>query len=383
MRVDLYISELLYDFECVVLPGLGGFIASDRPATVNRINHQFSPPFRKLTFNKYLKTNDGLLTDHIAKSENMPFEEAGKVVGQFVETCLDDLQNNRVVVFENIGRLHYDNRQHLVFEQDTSVNYHPEAFGMTEFVSPVIKRTTDEEKIKGVILPERKKHTERADRKGDRVVVKKRNRRIVVAALAVFILLLTTGVGVIKQNELKSYWENQASFFQFITSLNSEYNSGTDNAILTEKTIHKDKKAETAGNKLEKPATLVVKNEPLTKKEKPAAGPKPETRAKETKPATPPHSSLVADHTKNVVPVKPSAKVYYIIAGSFSNKTNAERLVENLRMRGYDAVMAGTNKNGMYRVAYMSVKGRKEAGKKLYAIRGEENADAWILRKPI
>ncbi|NOX84725.1 MAG: SPOR domain-containing protein [Chlorobi bacterium] len=379
MHVDRYISELLYDFECVVLPGLGGFIASDRPATVNTINHQFTPPFRKLTFNKYLKTNDGLLTDHIARSEELPYEEAGKIVEQFVETCLKDLQNNQVVVFENIGRLHYDNRQHLVFEQDTSVNYHPEAFGLNEFVSPVIKRTTDEEKIKGVILPERKEHAERTDRKGERALVKKRNRRIVVTAFAVFVLLFTTGLGVVKQNEIKSYWENQASFFQFITSISSKDHSGADDAVLTPRNSINDEMTRKHGIKTGNPVALINNNESVTKKEKPV----PEPNTKETKSSDNPSSSAVADHTKNVVPVNSSAKVYYIIAGSFSKKANAEKLVKNLRMQGFDAMMAGTNKNGLFRVAYMTVKGRKEAGKKLYTIRSEENADAWILRKPI
>ena len=380
MHVDQYISELLYDYECVVLPGLGGFIASDRPASVNGINHHFNPPFRKLTFNKYLKTNDGLLTDHIAKSESLSYEEAGKIVGQFVETCLNDLQNNRVVVFENIGRLHYDNRQHLVFEQDTSVNYHPEAFGLNEFVSPVIKRTTDEEKIKEIIMPSRKEPADRKDRKEDREVVKKRNRRI-AAILTIFILLFTVGLGLIKQNEIRSYWENQASFFQFITSFGTEDESGTNEMVLTKNKIPDNRKIEKSEEKSKEP--VVSKNESETVVPGQEPTPEPKATVKETTPANTPTASAVADHTKNVVPVNSSAKVYYIIAGSFSKKDNAEKLVKNLISAGYDAVIAGTSKNGMIRVAYLTVKGRKEAAEMLYAIREKENADAWILRKPI
>ena len=379
MRVDHYISELLYDYECVVLPGLGGFIASDRPASVNGINHHFSPPFRKLTFNKYLKTNDGLLTHHIAKSENLSYEEAGKIVDQFIETCLNDLQNNKVVVFDNIGRLHYDNGQHLVFEQDTSVNYHPEAFGMSEFVSPVIKRTTDEEKIKGVIMPSKKKPEDKTEKKEEREVPKKRNRRI-AALLAVFVLLFTVGLGLVKKNEIKSYWENHASFFQFITAFNSEDYPGTGEMIAEENKIPETKKIETPAKEIKEPVVEMETGTVIPAKE---TAPAPEAPVKETKPANTSTVSSVADHTKNVISVKPSAKVYYIIAGSFSKKSNAEKLVEKLKSKGYDAVIAGTSKTGMFRVAYLTVKGRKEAGEKLDAIRNSENADAWILRKPI
>lgn len=380
MRTDQYISELLYDFECVVLPGLGGFIASDRPATVNSINHHFDPPFRKLTFNKYLKTNDGLLANHIAKAENLTFKQAGKIVDEFVESCLEDLQNNHVVVFENIGMLHYDNNQHLVFEQDTNVNYHPEAFGMSDFVSPVIKRATDEDKLKGMIFPHRKNLSKPADRKGRKAAAKKRNTGI-IAVISASVLLLFLGWGIINHNQISTYWENQASFLQFITSGSHQNKTGPVAVELSVRPV--TKKAEKKA-----PDKIVEKNEPTTtetasntQKESIVANTE-NVATKETVPAGQPHSTTVADHTKNIIAVKSNAKLYYIIAGSFSKKENAVNLVENLKRQGFGAVMAGTSKSGMYRVAYMTVEGRSAAGKKLLAVRSEGNGDAWILRKP-
>jgi len=380
MRIDQYISELLYDFECVVLPGLGGFIASDRPAAINSINHNFNPPFRKLMFNKYLKDNDGLLVNHIAKAENLTFKQAGEKVDQFVENCHKDLQNNRVVVFENIGMLHFDNNQHFVFEQDTNVNYHSEAFGMSDFVSPVIKRATDKEKLKGMIFPPREGLSKPADRKGEKEAEKKRNAGI-IAVISASVLLLFLGWGLMNSNQISAYWENQASFLQFIISGSHQGETGPVTMDLpdrpvTKKAIKKE------------PGKIMKKNEPATTEtgsntqKKPVLAGTGNTSTKETMLTGRPHTTTIADHTKNVTVVKPTEKYYYIIAGSFSEKENAVRLVENLKRHGFDAVMAGTSKSGMYRVAYMTVEGLSAASKKLVAVRSENNGDAWILRKP-
>ena len=72
---------------------------------------------------------------------------------------------------------------------------------------------------------------------------------------------------------------------------------------------------------------------------------------------------------------------FFIIAGSFSNESNANRLVSDLKQKGYNALIADTNKYGMYRVAFMSFNNRTIANNKLLAIRNESNPKAWLLVK--
>ena len=61
MKFDTYIAELLEEHDCVIVPDFGGFVANYAPANVNSINHRFDPPYRKISFNKLLVHNDGLL----------------------------------------------------------------------------------------------------------------------------------------------------------------------------------------------------------------------------------------------------------------------------------------------------------------------------------
>jgi len=373
MHIDQYISELLYDFECVVLPGLGGFIANDHSATINRINHHFSPPFRKLVFNKHLKANDGLLINHIAKAENITYKEARKKVEQFIESCLGDLQDNHVVRFENIGQLHYDNNRNLVFEQDEQVNYHPGAFGLGEFVSPVIKRTSDEEKLKGVIFPKQTAKTIHTDRKAEKGESGKRNIRVFSYVAAALLLLIGFGWGYFNKEKINTYWENQASLLQFVvwssshTTVTGQAHRSAELTLKDNTEISENKESvRPADAELNKVAKGNAVNHPV-----------------ETKKPNPVNDSNIVkpDKTKLISPEKLSIKTYYIIAGSFSNEKNAGRLIRQLKQQGFEAVMAGTSKTGMYRVAYAAVEGRAEAGRKLYAIRRDNNPDAWMLRK--
>jgi hypothetical protein len=83
----------------------------------------------------------------------------------------------------------------------------------------------------------------------------------------------------------------------------------------------------------------------------------------------------------NVIVESANTKRYYLIAGSFSKETNAITLVKKLKNQGFDALIADTNKYGMYRVAFMSLNNRPLAENKLLAIRNNTNPKAWLLVK--
>ena len=73
--ISIYISELLFLHDCVILPDFGGFIASNKPASLNSKTGELSPPFKELMFNTTLKTNDGLLLSYIVEKEKISHEE--------------------------------------------------------------------------------------------------------------------------------------------------------------------------------------------------------------------------------------------------------------------------------------------------------------------
>ena len=60
MQLNQYISELLYRYECVVVPGLGAFLTHKVSAEIDAQAQVFSPPKKRLSFNEQLQQNDGV-----------------------------------------------------------------------------------------------------------------------------------------------------------------------------------------------------------------------------------------------------------------------------------------------------------------------------------
>ena len=140
MQIVNYISELLFHHDCVILPGLGGFIGNYKPAQVHPVSHTFHPPSKSILFNTNLIQDDGLLLNSITISEKISYKEAKIRVEEFVGDCKFKLGNSETVIFEKVGRIKKEPNGSLIFYPDSSVNYLRESFGMTSFVSPVIIR---------------------------------------------------------------------------------------------------------------------------------------------------------------------------------------------------------------------------------------------------
>ena len=123
MKIAKYVGELLFDYECVVIPGLGGFIAEDKPVSINKVTDKFSPPFRKIHFNIHLRANDGLLVNYVAQQEQIGYKTAKQKVDKFVFLCHNALNEGKKINFKSIGSISYDKDRNILFYQDGRINY--------------------------------------------------------------------------------------------------------------------------------------------------------------------------------------------------------------------------------------------------------------------
>ncbi|MDG2194997.1 MAG: SPOR domain-containing protein [Polaribacter sp.] len=139
MTLANYINDLLYRYDCVVIPDFGGFVTNVVSAKVNQFSHTFYPPTKQITFNSLLKNNDGLLANYIASSENVSFEKAVEIISSTVKTWQQQLQNESLLVGK-IGSLSLNKEQQLVFEPNQTTNYLTASFGLSSFSSPTVKR---------------------------------------------------------------------------------------------------------------------------------------------------------------------------------------------------------------------------------------------------
>ncbi|CAA0164097.1 SPOR domain-containing protein [Tenacibaculum maritimum] len=193
MRLDNYINDLLYRYDCVIIPGFGGFVTNKIGAKVNDFTHTFSPPTKQITFNSHLKHNDGLLANYIVKAEEISFEEASLKIAGIVEKWNKELKSKSLKIGD-IGSLSLNEKEQLIFEPNTTANFLTDAFGLATFASSAVKRLEYKGQVKSLTSDSELKEEER---KGIPVFIK------YAATAAILLTLGYTGwIGVQNQGEV-------------------------------------------------------------------------------------------------------------------------------------------------------------------------------------
>ena len=445
MLIAKYIGDLLFDYECVVIPGLGGFIINDKPALINYNTNYFSPPFPEIMFNPYLITNDGLLLNYIAKDENITYKEAKHKIDSFAIACHKALNSGKQVNFAKIGSIYKDKNDKIIFDQDTSVNYNPESFGLTSFISPPVRRINQEERIKNTFTPKKDKEIKKESKKEKRVnrrgtgveekdSVEKKvfvgTKKSPYKGQVIFVMLLViamiSGWAYVHRYSVKYYYDRHGYKVPFFYSNNASYLANNVMVLPLEKMadmvshswvikqlgkIGSDKETDKVSDK-----NFAFDNE-KTKEPKEVQNIKIDettssdltTDADDLLKETKIDDNNVLDNTSETVskdidnnepetaevlnnnekpdisePVIKHAKhesSYFIIAGSFKDKRNASNFIRKLKNKGFNAIVAGVNNLGMTRVAYSVYGSLYEAKQELRNIRNSDNPSAWIMRK--
>jgi nucleoid DNA-binding protein len=164
MRIEKYISALLYRYQCVTVPGFGAFLAEVRPAMADTASNTFYPPKKAVSFNANVKNNDGLLANHIATQEKISYNEAVEHISNTVNSWKQQLDNLDVITLKNLGDFGLNAEGSLVFSPADNTNYLAGAFGLASVVSHQVRREVLkaeveelEEKAPIIFTPERKR----------------------------------------------------------------------------------------------------------------------------------------------------------------------------------------------------------------------------------
>lgn len=150
MNIEPYIAQLLYRYQCVTVPGFGAFLTEIQSAQLIESSNSFFPPKKMISFNAYLKNNDGLLANHIAQAEKTSYEYAISAIQYEVFNWKKALQENGVFSIKTVGNFSLNADKNLIFTPFDQTNYLTNSFGLSAFVSPMVKREVFEQKIEAL-----------------------------------------------------------------------------------------------------------------------------------------------------------------------------------------------------------------------------------------
>lgn len=340
MKTDIvkYIPELLCRHDCVIIPGFGGFIGNYSPATINPVYHTFYPPFKSLLLNIHLKQNDGLLASWISRNEHIPYDHSMDLIRVMLEEWNLELDNNGELIIDKVGKIIKEADGILQFEQDMSVNFLPEAYGLTTLVSPAIRRPGMQDKIEKKIT----RYIQTPSGKPGKL-----SRSLKWAAVMALPIGLTLYLSLTNIEQIRSFHENYSGllFPNSISILKKNFNSSKTVAL-------------------------------------PAKSAKP--AVKHSAPVQQVESSSVNQTVKTDIQVNAAADVnkpYAIIVGAFRFRENADNLVAKLKQEGYRAGIFDMTKTGLFRVSVGTYDSWEDASRQLAVVRSGNYTSAWLLSK--
>src|SRR4030043_2304111 len=130
MDTGKYIKELLILHDCVILPGLGGFVANYKSAEINEMLKIISPPSKSILFNRNIYHNDGLLIGHISGKTGMGYKDVEVQVQGYIEKILKTTGSGTKFTIDELGFFFNDKEKKLQFQAEPGMNFLIESYSL-------------------------------------------------------------------------------------------------------------------------------------------------------------------------------------------------------------------------------------------------------------
>lgn len=316
--IEKHISDLLCLHDCVIVPGLGGFVANYKSATMVEERNLFRPPVKEIGFNRSLSHNDGLLTNHLIKREQKSWTESTELISGFVNRLQGRIDQGETIEFNGIGSFRKDALGNLQFNPIERNNLLPGAFGLEDFqFEPLLSNTSISQKQEEPV----------------RRLLQSRSPRYwtSVAAMIAGLLLFSPKLDMPEHRQM-----------------------GTANMLSTfnEESVSKIQPADDEAITGETSQIEISATDPLLSQEA----------------ATPDNAP------QNIV------MPFHLIAASFKYEAPANQTLEAFKMDGFTEAKVLHSDNGRFRIALFSFSNRADATQKLFALRKDEAyKNVWLL----
>lgn len=338
--IQKYITELLHEYNCVVLPNLGGFITRYISADIHPITNKITPPSKEIAFNEMLNTDDGMLVAYLSAQQHITLEQALEMVAKFVQQTKEDLKRFNVILIDGIGKLFYNEANRLDFLPELESNFLEDSFGLGElFLKPIESNYNAMDKIppKSTRPPLRRRPIVKKEETKIKQLKRTRDsenesetaeRIFKPAMLWGLITLFLVGASTLVYMNKNS--TGLASMFPFL---------GKNSISLSKSTA----------DVLEDTASATAETD----------------------------TDAVLESTTVLV-----SKKYFVVVGSFQNVANAQKLVDKFAAKNKALTLVSPlDGEQSYRVAAAKFDTKTEARAQLKNYKSQFGTDAWVLTR--
>lgn len=354
-----HIEALLLENDCVIVPGLGGFVAHYTPAMRVAEENTFLPPTRIIGFNPQLKMNDGLLVQSYMAVYDTDFSDATRIVGKSVKELLALLHENGKADLPNIGELRYNIHDSYDFTPYDDKLTTPYLYGLGSFEMQELAVLHKPCRNGSKTIPFAPVVREEKKRKyGMRINTSYLANAVAMIAVAALFFFLPAPVENTEVMEANYARLLPGDLFGQIEK---------QSLAITPIVIHQQetgKKAKTTRSAGKKPVAPVTVKEVKVRQQTATIAAQPKAAPTVAAPA-----------------VQAVKTPYHIIVASVGSEKDADTMAQQLVAKGYAGAKAIIG-DGKMRVSIQSCATEKEAYRALNLIRqNEAYKSAWVLKR--
>lgn len=367
LTTNTLIGELLLRHNCVIVPEFGGFVARQTSAVIDYASGTMQPPRKSLLFNRQLINNDGLLVAELARTNEISFDEALRMVQGTVAEWNEKLNRGERITIDRVGFIFHDREKNLCFEQDRFFNLLLESYGLgsVHFIAKEdVERVKEGAKIRTLDPALAENNEEEVETEGAVIIdhpAATGNRRMwkYVAAAACILPIAFYSIWIpTRTDAIQSGVLSISDFNPFHAKHAAKYTQKSENYTVTlsdveqslEDQINNSPETEVFSVQLDDNLIIPVKVD----------------RTAEPTSATPSTDEQV------------SVGAFDCVVGCFSSQSNAQNMISSLKARGFDARQVDIS-NGLYRISAGSVATEDQA-RQLVASVNAQGFNGWILR---
>lgn len=351
IELSRHIESLMLKHDCVIVPGLGGFVTQYVPARRIDDEQLFLPPCRSVGFNPQLSLNDGLLVQSYMQAYDTNYPETVKLIDDAVQQLKNKLREDGEYELTGIGRLTLGIGGKYDFTPYESGVLSPELYGLDAVTVPTIaQKRKEEEKEDTVISKAKKKVNVKRTEKNYTISINRELVNYVAAAIVAvfFYCLWVTPLNNTPQSEQQTASVVYEQLFNPSTQANKS-------------TVSKPNHAQPVATPSAKSDSIAVG--PIV----PASAEQPKAEATQEE-VTPQVQSVV------------SKGKYTLVLASAIEEANANVYAAKLKKEGMPDA-APYKKGKMVRVVYGSYPTESAAQEALHKMHKHQAfADAWVMK---
>jgi len=236
-----HIEELLQWHDCVVVPGVGGFLTNYREADIEMEGEEecsVFPPMREIRFNQSLVDNDGVLVHAYMRAYDTSYPSAERQMRVEIADMLDFLSVDGQYTVGHIGILHQDIYGNLSFRISEIGVASPYLYGLPAFSADTLAAVRHQQEVMNTLSETSLSPIERmgqaredAAEKGDFIVrIGRRWIDFAVSAVAAVMLFFVMAIPTMRHQQGESTDVVSASVSPAVTFSEKAASKSTDKA---------------------------------------------------------------------------------------------------------------------------------------------------------